>query len=245
MPLRIDHTAWWNLPGVVAAYQPVAAPGSLLARYNMREGGTNQFGAVASGAPTFHQVTGWYFPASAYFQTSVTPNQDYTLIYRYSNATRSDEGVGSNATGNRFYILPNYSGVGNKPLWGYGANITNPLSEQTSGVLSLVGPKSFFNGTYLTQFSAQTFTTTNSISIGHLVGMPNGSMNVQAVLIAQRVLSNAEDWSVSRQMQYCDVNPEWSVWGRRRRWYYGPGVASGFQAAWASNANSVLKVIGR
>ena len=39
MPLRSDSTLWFNLPGVVAAYQPVRAPGPLLARFNMAHGG--------------------------------------------------------------------------------------------------------------------------------------------------------------------------------------------------------------
>jgi hypothetical protein len=47
-------------------------------------------------------------------------------------------------------------------------------------------------------------------------------------------------WTASRQMAYCDVNPDWNVWARRRQWYLAP--QGGFQAAWARNANTVIQV---
>jgi hypothetical protein len=50
--------------------------------------------------------------------------------------------------------------------------------------------------------------------------------NIQALAVYARTLSPAEVWTASRQMQYCDVNDEWSAWARRRQWYYGPQVVA-------------------
>jgi hypothetical protein len=33
--------------------------------------------------------------------------------------------------------------------------------------------------------------------------------------------------TVFRQMAYCHVNPDWSAWGRKRRYYYAPAQAAG------------------
>jgi hypothetical protein len=60
---------------------------------------------------------------------------------------------------------------------------------------------------------------------GNSAGWYSGT-NMRAIAICARTLNAAELWSASRQMQYCDVNPDWSAWGRRRRWYYGPQVAA-------------------
>lgn len=36
--------------------------------------------------------------------------------------------------------------------------------------------------------------------------------NIQALAVYNRPLSSFEVWSVTRQMAYCERNPDWSVW---------------------------------
>jgi hypothetical protein len=55
---------------------------------------------------------------------------------------------------------------------------------------------------------------------GSLGGYWNGYIG--ACAFYGRALSEAEIVSVSRQMLYCNANPDWSVWGVRRKWFYAP-----------------------
>lgn len=248
MPLRNDASLWWNLPGVVAAYQPVAAPGPLLARYNMRAGGTNANRAEPGVLPTWSAATGWRFDGSTQFLRTglFIPTQYPPLAWTMMVQFVWNDGLsgylalcGSCTNVNRgFYIEPvsyfvkyaNSNAVAKSP-------------ELRSGNLAIAGTTGYRNGiaeATITQYDM----TAGEIGLGAAIKNDTtawhfGASSIKAFALFYRTLSPAEVWTASRQMAYCDVNPDWNVWGRRRRWYYGPGVA-GFQAAWARNANSVL-----
>ena len=46
---------------------------------------------------------------------------------------------------------------------------------------------------------------------------------VTACAFYERALSAAEILTTYRQMAYCHVNPDWSAWSRRRKWFYAAG----------------------
>ena len=52
------------------------------------------------------------------------------------------------------------------------------------------------------------------------------SANILSVAIYQINLNASQIYTAYYQMMYCHVNPDWSVWGRRRRWFYAPEVAT-------------------
>ncbi len=256
MPLRNDSSLWWNLPGVVAAYQPVRAPGPLLARYNMRAGGTNAYRAEPGVLPTWGAATGWTFDGTTqYLRVAMTPRADWSLLMRFSNfsggATSAQGlcgGVGNDDITTMLYLNPNYNNS---------AHVYNNMSRRTAGdtlivspaltggVLAVAGARGYLNGVAEGNVTQVAHRDTPYIAIGAVYLVNWGvawfvPASIQACAIFARTLSAAEVWAVTRQMAYCDVNPDWSVWARQRQWYYGAQPGS-FQAAWARGSNVVLR----
>lgn len=235
MPYRSDSQAWWNLPGVVAVYQPVRAPDPKRARYNMAHGGDNRYQAVEGVAPTWHGATGWTFDgATQVLNTQVEPGNYWSIFLRVTdvpnvNAYRTGIGQRRGSSGTdglmirvnnqlnaHAYIYQAYAPVGN---------------YVASGVYAIAGTSGYLDGAVET--AALNGTGVNPIPIA--IGANNQPSSdhgwtpaeytagtVRAAAIYSRVLSAAEVWLVTQQMKYCDVNPEWSAWGRRRRYYYAP-----------------------
>jgi len=231
MPVRSDPSLWFNLPGVVAAYQPVRAPGPLLARYNQAHGGDNRYRAeLAAGAlPVWSAVEGWYFPGTtSELSIGLYAYSDWSLLVRYTGVSP----VAFNDTilhcGNS---LPRLSAGGSWGTstsqinrWGNGYLIWT-VADSTQGVVAAVGADGYKNGVAGgTSFGTWTIGTPSAVALSY--NLAARTVKIQAGLVCSRILSPAEVWHASRQMQYCDVNPAWSAWGRRRQWYYGPQVAA-------------------
>jgi hypothetical protein len=230
MPLRSDASLWFNLPGVVAAYQPVRAPDPLLACYNMAHGGDNRYRTEPGTAPTWRATTGWYFTAasSQYLTTGIIPALSWSMIIGFSavhtGATHTLAGMeDSGGAYPGFAINPRTSTTNRSYINGTYKNIAGVI---TSGVMGIAGQQGYLNGladgTAITSLTLPSFTIyigcLNYDTEGSTTNYYNGS--ISALAIYRKTLSAAEILTASRQMAYCDVNPDWSAWGRRRKWFF-------------------------
>lgn len=245
MPLRNDQTAWWNLPGAVAAYQPVKAISPKMALYNMACGGNGKYSQSASVAPAWTEHTGWTFPGTAYLRSYIPVRDTWSLFvcshqitsvdgYLFSSMNASEEiaiTVGA-LTGNIWARIGN----GSWRTFSVGVGTTLHTFAVSNGLL-------YLDGNYVTTTTASKSVTATRNSFGSNwpgygpYNLFNGT--IKAAAIYDRAVSAAEAYTVSRQMAYCNVNPDWSVWGRRRRWYYD-SVLPTFQAAWAAHSNAQI-----
>jgi hypothetical protein len=230
MPLRADAGLWWNLPGVVAAYQPVRAPGPLLARYNMAHGRDNRYRATDGVAPAWSGAAGWTFTArSQWLNSGILPAVSWTALIRLSGVAGDGNyyafGTYAASGATHFSIQPIYFAR----IYYLNGAALSVAPEQTAGVIGFAGKTAYRNGVPDGTIGAGSASITVPVAIGNLnySGRTYGILgSVPAFAIYARTLSSAEVWTVSRQMAYCDVNPDWSVWGRRRQWFYGPQVGS-------------------
>lgn len=236
---------WFNMPGVVAAWQPVAAPGPLAARYNQAQGGSNVYQAVNGVAPTWSGAVGWTFNGSTqYLNTGVvaTNNQSWTAFCAFTDATTNGGHLlgTHDGIGNTYFILRPKNG--SNALWANG-NYAEDSPYMVSGVMAVSGASGYRNGVLEVTCGTAPGTWSRAIYIGAANAVGTAlyfqACKIQSVVISSVTLSAAAVGQYSRQMAYCHVNPEWSAWGRRRRYYYAPSAA-GFQAAWAARANRLI-----
>lgn len=221
MGLSTDSSLWFNMAGIVAAYQPVAAPGPLQARYNMARGGTNAYQATGT-PPTWAAPTGWTFDGSThYLDTGLVPvRAAWSIIARYSGTTTASPErcvLGAQqsssctiAVGGYWYGDQCYCGNGTEAI---------AAPQLLSGTLAMAGPLFYRDGVFDSSQNSGADTNTRSLYIGALnIGSVSSRHqgNIQAIAIYARALSAAEVWSVTRQMQYCEKNPDWSVWSTPR-----------------------------
>lgn len=243
-----SNAVWHSLPGVVAAYQPVGAPDEMAARQNV---GTWQrmlgnYTATPGVAPTWTPQTGWKGNGSSqYLKTGVIPTNgetNWSALVRYSDSSGGCM-FGyriAGGSGGHFHVYPN---AGYRYYRHQGTAHLSP--GMASGVIGIAGLNGYLNGTIdasITLGVAAAGTLEMYIlamnSDGSVIAYDSG--RVYSFSIYSRTLFPAEMWLASRQMAYCDVNPAWNVWARRRQYWIAPSVASGFQAAWAARANTLL-----
>lgn len=239
--MRVKSNAvWHSLPGVIAAYQPIAAPDPLAARQNVAHSGARfgVYNAVAGVLPTWSAVTGWTFNGSSqYLATGIIPaiNQSWSAVCRFSGATAKNYavpfGVQDALHGNGvFGIIPNsttYGRVYENP----GALLMGSGTGVLAGVMGISRNAGYLNGIAEAGTIPATPTTANvyPIFIGsrNQTNTPalyfNGS--VRCLLIASRPLTPSEVWLASRQMAYAEQNPNWNAWSRRRMYFYAPSAA--------------------
>lgn len=230
MPRRRDPTLWFNVPGVVAAYQPVAAPDPLLARYNVGSDArmAGRYTAVPGVAPTWSSATGWMFNGSTqYLRTGVVPFSSYSLFCQFKtiagvNALVRLQGASGDTT-SYFGLYPNYGG---RAYYSNGyqvaAGVESSIADGNMGVSGYTGYK---NGVFAVSITAGGTIEPNLdlwFGCGH---DPTGAVElwngyIKAVVIISRVVSPSEAQFIARQMTYCHVNPDWSAWCRRRRYSY-------------------------
>ena len=231
MPYRSDASLWCNLPGAVAALQPIGAPGSLLARYNQAHGGDNRYKATDGVAPVWSGVAGWTFNGSTeWLDSGILPTATTSMLVRYSDATAFDVVVFGSYSGNdttRFTFYAKSSG--SNAIAEHAAGLTIAGGAPSAGVVAIAGQQAYLDGSTFGGTIPGTWSGTATATIG--IAKQNGhtaygACKVQAVLIVERTLSPAEVWQASRQMAYCHANPDWSAWGRRRRYYYAPSEAA-------------------
>ena len=252
MPLRQDPSLPWNLPGCVAYYQPVRAPDSLLARYNMAHGGDNRFRAMPGVQPTWSAKTGWGFNGSQYLDCGVNAIvPGWAAICAFTNvpstAGKNHTLFGSATTSyNQCFIIMPWRTFGGIHRY-YNGSVTglSVAGVVASGVLAISGAACYQNGVFEGNAQTSASAITPNIYIGCYNDPGSGPFdyvigNIQSFVIYSRLLSPAEVWQASRQMQYCDVNPDWSVWSPRRKWFPYVLAGGGFQAAWAERANRLI-----
>ena len=234
-----SNAVWFNLPGVVAAYQPVACPGGpLLARANVSndQRTPGRYAAVPGVAPTFNPLVGHTFNGSnQYLKTSVIPGsgQDWSLLVAFANAANNDRyfaGYINTSSTSRMDVGPR-SDAGSTWFFSNGTRYTASANSNTAGVLGVAGVGCYMDGLLAKNMASGTGGVPLEIFIGarNLDGGANAhcAVSIRAAAVASRTLLPAEMRLASHQMSYCHVNPDWSAWGRRRRYYYAPSAAAG------------------
>lgn len=234
MPMRRDPALWLNMPGVVAAYQPVAAPGPLLARYNQAHGGSNTYQAGDGVAPTWGSATGWTFNGSTqYLNTNAFVASWWTVLVHVDVPVSSTLQVCFGTADTKYLRLgPIFDDSG--AFWQQ-INQTLVIAPRLlNGVMGINDLSCYANGAIVGSISAPTPSSYAYSNAAFLGASNNGGTpglflagTIKSALLVERLLSHAETWNASRQMAYCHVNPDWSAWGRRRRYYYAPSAAAG------------------
>lgn len=226
MPRRDDPTLWFNLPGVLAAWQSAMAPNSAMARYNQANGGTNLYRAADGVAPTWTPRTGWTFDAATqWLDSGIVPGNGWTFMARFTNdggVNRVPMGCRSATAGGSGVVFWATDGDAAFRAYDYGTR-QNEGPAVTSGIMAMAGPQPYLNGVAEPNPILGTTATTHTLYLG--ANNNNGTAaaflagNLYAVAIWSRALSAAEVYLAYRQMAYCGVNPDWSAWGVRRRWF--------------------------
>jgi hypothetical protein len=222
----LDPTLWYNLPGVVAAYQPVMVPDPIRARYNvgLNHALEGSFTATPGVAPTWNSRTGWSFDGTQWLDSQVIPTISHSLLVRYTNAIATATycvacALYEEAT-KRFGVYP--IELTAKVYYGNG-NYIEISPQLTSGVLGIAGRYGYRNGL----LDTSSIGTGGPFSIPLYFGALNLSgtaysykLNIQSLAIYSRTLSASEVWLASQQMAYCDQNPAWSAWTWKTRTFY-------------------------
>ena len=240
---------WYNAPGVVAAYQPVAAPDAFAARQNvsndLRRVGV--YDAKLGVAPAWSAANGWYFDGtSQYFNSGVIPQKTTSALVRFANAQVSNYQTlfGSFGAFGVYFTIGNAVAISHGPYIIYGnTEYRGATSSCTKGVLGLAAGKCYQDGALVTVLGGWSGTATMPIYLGAynpLLWTYVPSSAQQAAMITHVDLSHAHMVQYSRQMAYCHVNPDWNAWGRRRQYFYAPSQMAGFQAAWAARQNRLI-----
>jgi len=255
---RVRSTdVWFNAPGVVAAYQPIAAPDPLAARQNVGSNGrmAGRHTAQPGVLPTHDPRTGWVYTGSQYLNTALVPVMDtkWSMLVRFDYASGGTyptvAGCRQSAVGGveDFVISADDgpTGTANISIARNGKGNTGySFSPRVEGVVGFAGLTAYHNGVASGAVSSAACTNTQPIFIGTMnnQGSPQYYFigTIQAFLVVSRTLSVTEAWAASRQMAYCHVNPDWNAWGRRRQYFYAPAQAAGFLAAWAAHSNSQI-----
>jgi hypothetical protein len=227
---------WFELPGVICAYQPVMAPDPIAARQNMGQGRLGVNTATPGVAPTWSAVTGWAFIRTilTYLTTGITvvPNSSWSFMVRYSSfvqhATLYQYLFGSYGGFTLYGIrLAPASAPGTTYFQGGSGSVA---TETNADVLGVAGLKGYRNGVQEATISANTNPAVLPFYIGayNATGTPSGyiTANIQGIAFYNRTLTATEVWQVSLQMKYCDQNDDWNVWKSQRRWFIFPQAAA-------------------
>lgn len=226
MPYRPRSTdVWFNAPGVVAAYQPVAAPNSLLARVNQENGGrlAGKHTATIGVAPNWLSALGFVFTGSEYLVTNVAGNASTpTVLVQFTASNVALAGLVGASTNwglqHDFYGGRRYINGGSYYLAG---------GYVLAGNMAFSGATAYLNGIYDAAIPTGSYNNNNLIHIGSDSTGVFLTGTIRAIVFASVVWSASQVAAYSRQMAYCHVNPDWSAWGRRRRYYYAPSAAAG------------------
>jgi hypothetical protein len=220
---------WYNMAGIVAAYQPVSAPDHLAARQNMGQGKLGKYTATLGVAPGWSPVIGWQGGGGAYLDTGFLPTPTTSIVVRFAGATVDGALAGSEGNGGFLWLLQPWSGACYYAQGGYVGR-----TSYTAGVMGVTPTAQYKNGlahTGIGSFVGLTMTNARTI---YLLADNNGTASykstaiIASVLIIDRAATAVEMWQASRQMAYCDTNPEWNVWARQRNyWFVAPSVAYG------------------
>lgn len=241
---RVRSTdVWFNAPGVVAAYQPVAAPDAFAARRNVAHGGA-RFGvytATLGVAPTWEFAAGWNFDGTQYFRTGISPMPNLSVFVRFSEKVSNSTGALSGSYGSTGFLLLPRSSYGKRGYQDYGT-LLEKSGEIINGNMGISGLTAYLNGRGDGTLAAGSPDSRYLLFIG-AANVFTGALyllraKIQCAIYLYRNLASSEIDLIYRQMKYCEQNPDWNAWSRRRRYYYAPSAA--FQAAWAARQNRLI-----
>lgn len=236
MPYRSRSDVWYNAPGAVAAWQPVGAPDPLAARVNVSNDGrlAGRHTATPVNAPAWSPVAGWTFTAAStqYMTTGcsfVVTSTALVMIAGWSGFGVTPFGANSSPAGHSYRLYASQAGGLNLWVNRNSVSETATAGMQIPSVYGLAGLTAYRNSTVVGTISSG---MTDPVTLGSYIGAnnsngtPNSYFNgrILALLISNVTLSHAAVVNYSRQMTYCNANPDWSAWGRRRRYYYAPSL---------------------
>lgn len=233
MPRGFMSPVWYDLPGVVAAYQFVGSPTITHAYRNVNTVRAS-INALTAGVAPSHSYLGLYFNGSTqYLDTGLLANwnegrgrYDTSIIVRWAFASYPNinhRAVGAHYDPNQaFGAGKYYNGAAfNAQASGLGSTLaTATIGVDASGAY-------YWNGAYIaTAATASQGNSTQTL----LIGASNNNAGaadhfwsgyIQAVLIANRYMTSGEFMMASHQMAFCEHNPAWNAWAPKRRYYYG------------------------
>jgi hypothetical protein len=224
---------WFNMAGIVAAYQPIAAPDHLAARQNMGAGLLGKYTATPGVAPTWSPVTGWRFAAAEHLKTGLIPTYTWTTICSFAN---SGNAVLFGSTYLKLFAWPFYN-AGNSD-WGWNNNDFLIAPRMLAGVVAYAGLNVYRNGVFdVAHTGTPALTTEMYLGAANNAGVAafKWTGNAMAFAMYARTLTAAEVAIASRQMAYC-TQPEFSVWARQRQYFYLPTTAYGRQLLFAEQS---------
>ena len=238
--MRVKSNAvWHSLPGVIAAYQPIAAPDPFAARQNIAHNGA-RFGvytAMPGVAPTWKAAVGWSFDGiSQYLNTNLIPSDGtWSYLLRFSGAQIDAvyQGIFGLSQAGKYVA---FTTVDLTNTYGFynGAAVLARSGSFPSGIIGMANRNAYENGVLVSSsIPAWSSAPTISIYLGAINGNAwqyNGYNTTSTCLIVSRTLSSSEMWLASRQMAYCHVNPDWNAWARRRMYFYAPSEISALVA---------------
>lgn len=249
----VGNVRWWEIPGVIAAYQAIGAPSQRDSYENVGKAMAGRYVATPGVAPTWHGATGWGFNGSTQYLTVATSPvvaTAWTMILRCSVPNITEAGsvfaIANDADQYvKYFAVANFTKVqarSGNAVWtsaDYGRDANNHVWCITEAdvykdgyyVASIVGGSSI-TGTYIGIGALRLSWTILSFI----------NCTVQAAVICSRTLSPAEVWHASRQMAYCDVNPDWNAWAPRRRYWYAPLTLLG-NKKWILDVNCGSNII--
>lgn len=225
---------WHSLAGCVAAWQPVRAPDALHARWNVGRhmARVGQYDAIKNGTsplPVWSAVLGWTGSLTASLATGIVPNSSFSAIARFSGA----DGVGASNAGVaalgvvgadcNFGLVPRRGTAGDDHYY-YSGQVMITGVRLVSGVMAVSGQRGYLDGVDEGAIDPWAAAQTNSIYLLALnsagTAVSEGIINLLAAAIYDRPLTVSEVLLATRQLQYCDVNPDWNAWARQRQYWY-------------------------
>jgi hypothetical protein len=236
---HVDASLWYNLPGIVAAYQPIAAPDHIAARQNMGAGLLGKYTATPGVAPTWSPVTGWTFVSAnaTRLATGIIPIVTWSILV-CGFAT----GMGGGSAGAFFReanlrsaMIPYTAGY--QHAYANGGSLSTGSPIETKSVMAFAGQTAYLNGRKDGDITAG-LDAIAPIFIGNREGGDRGLNGVIASFAAySRILTATEVALASMQMKFC-TQPEFSVWSRQRDYWFAP--TGGFLPAWATGINTQI-----
>jgi hypothetical protein len=236
---RVDASLWYNLPGIVAAYQPIVAPSHIAARQNMGAGLLGKYTATPGVAPTWSPVTGWTFVSAnaTRLATGIIPIVTWSILV-CGFAT----GMGGGSAGAFFReanfrsaMIPYTSSY--QHTYANGGSLSTGSQIITKSVMAFAGQTAYLNGIKDGDITAG-INAIVPIFIGNREGGDRGLDGVIASFaMYSRPLTDAEVWLASQQMAHCE-QPQFSVWARQRNYWFAS--TGGFLPAWATGINTQI-----
>ncbi len=230
-----SNAIWHSLPGVEAVYQPIGAPDSFAARFNVGAWHrmVGKYTATPGVLPTWSPEKGWTCSGTSLKTGIIATSAAWTYLASFANAPSASEGtiIGAwtESGGRKMIWLQPYPNSSGRQYRNGGGTSTAALPGMNAGVIGMAATTGYING-----IADVTVATGYPPGLEFWIGSVNkdGTSDrwfsgiIKSLLLASRTLTPAEMWLASRQMAYCEVNPDWNAWARRRQYFFAPSAAA-------------------